>query len=173
MVASANNRKYRYTVMFPEKCLNSKLYGKTEFIFRSSWEKRVLMRLEVNINVAEWGYELPDMMVEYLFQEPGETAPKKHRYFPDVYVGFRRVDGTLNRMVIEIKPKKETQAPKKPVRMTEKAKKNWVTAQITWAKNQSKWLAAAEHFRKMGIKFSVMTEDVIFGNKQTKTRSPK
>ena len=59
--------------------------------------------------------------------------------------------------------------------MTEKAKRRYLAAQLTWAKNQAKWVAAAQHFSSMGIKFSVVTENVIFDKKPRtpRTRSPR
>lgn len=166
MVASANNRTYKYNVMFPNRCLNYTLYGKKTFVFRSSWEKRVMSFLELNSLVVEWGYELPDMVVKYKLPEPDTGVIKEHRYIPDVYVKMKKPDGTTVQMIWEIKPKKETVAPVKPKRMTEKSKKNYIMAQLTWAKNQAKWAVAVDHFSRIGMKFSVVTEDSIFNNKK-------
>ena len=69
-----------------------------------------------------------------------KTDNKIHRYFIDLFVEMDNGECIL----VEIKPKKETNPPKKPSRKT----KRYINEVVTFVKNQSKWEAAnqfAEH----------------------------
>ena len=57
-------------------------------------------------------------------------------------------------MVIEIKPKTQTEPPKPAKRVTKKLLKE----AITWGVNNAKWEAAREYCSKRGWKFILMTE---------------
>ena len=59
--------------------------------------------------------------------------------------------------LIEIKPKKETQLPKKKSRRT----KRYINEMLTYAKNQDKWEAADAFAKHNGWKFQVWTEETL------------
>jgi hypothetical protein len=76
-----------------------------------------------------------------------------HRYFMDLKIKFKNGDVYL----IEIKPKSQTQEPKKRSRTTQK----YINEVMTYAKNQSKWNAAASLCEQRGWHFEVWTEDTL------------
>jgi hypothetical protein len=59
--------------------------------------------------------------------------------------------------LVEIKPKKQTEEPKRRGRTTPK----YITEVMTYAKNQSKWKAAAALCTDRGWTFSIWTEDTL------------
>ena len=57
-------------------------------------------------NVLEWGSE----EIALPYRSPIDN--RVHRYFPDFYIKIRETTGQIKRYIIEIKPKKQTIAPK-------------------------------------------------------------
>ena len=76
-----------------------------------------------------------------------------HRYFVDIK--FELTDGRV--FLVEIKPKKETKAPKNPGKKTKK----YLTEVMTYAKNISKWEAAKEYATDRGWNFQIWDEDFL------------
>ena len=60
-------------------------------------------------------------------------------------------------ILVEIKPKKQTTAPKKPSRKTKK----YINEVTTYIKNTSKWTAANDFAQHKGWKFQIWTEDTL------------
>jgi len=116
-------------------------------VYRSSWERAVFKYLEDNPDVKEWAAE--EIVIPYICSTDG----KRHRYFIDIY--FKTTAGKV--YLIEIKPDKETMPPKTPKRRT----KRYLTEQLTYVKNQSKWKAAREFAADNGAEFYVWTEKTL------------
>jgi hypothetical protein len=81
------------------------------------------------------------------------TDNRYHRYFMDLKIKFKNGATYL----IEIKPKKQTQQPKRRTRVT----KGYINEVMTYAKNQSKWKAADEYCKDRGWLFEIWTEETI------------
>lgn len=130
---------------------NSKKYrgDPTNIIYRSSWERRVMVYLDENSAVIEWSSE--EIVIPYLCP----TDNRWHRYFPDFLVKVRKPDGSTQTMILEVKPKKETIEPK----VSKKKTKRYITEVMTWGKNQSKWKAATEYCADRNWVFKLITED--------------
>ena len=111
------------------------------------WERQVFKWCENNPQVIRWSSE------ETVIPYKCKTDNRVHRYFVDVKIKLE----TGETYLIEIKPKKETIAPKKPARQTKK----YVNEVMTYVKNQSKWEAAEEYCMQRGWKFVVWTEDTL------------
>lgn len=79
---------------------------------------------------------------------------KMHRYFVDFVVQFKKSDGTIKTVLIEIKPYKETIEPKRG----KKRPSTWKREVETWIKNLDKWKAAHEFAQRNGMEFFIMTE---------------
>ncbi len=77
----------------------------------------------------------------------------------DFIVQFRKADGEIETMLIEVKPKKQTAPPKKPSRVT----RRFLNEVRTWGVNEAKWKATQEYVQKRGWKFTIMTEKEISG----------
>ena len=83
------------------------------------------------------------------------TDNRVHRYFPDYLIKVKEKDDKIKSYVVEVKPKKQTQPPKKRKRMT----KSYLYECQTYAVNQAKWRAASEFWKDNRIEFKIITED--------------
>lgn len=116
-------------------------------IWRSTWEYRVMNWLDNNEGVIWWSSE--ELPIRYY----NPIDNKIHRYFPDFIVKVKKRDNTVMTYVIEIKPEYQT---KQPVRKRKTQK--FITEQVTYIINQSKWKAASEFCKDHGWEFKVLTE---------------
>jgi hypothetical protein len=121
----------------------------TNIIYRSSWEKRVMLWLDKHSQVVSWSSE--EVVVPYKSPADGRF----HRYFVDFYAQIRGKDGKLNSYLLEIKPKKQATEPEIKSRIT----KQYINEVVTYAINQAKWKAATEFCKDRGWEFKVLTED--------------
>lgn len=123
-------------------------------VYRSGWEKKVFIMLDTNNNILKWGAEL--LPIPYY----SKVDQKNRRYFPDVFVKYKDKKGGIITDVIEIKPFKETQPPKKSG--GKNAKKRYLTECVTYQRNQDKWESCNAWCKKQGFNFRLMTENEIF-----------
>jgi hypothetical protein len=121
----------------------------TQIIYRSGWERRLMVYLDENKSVIQWSSE--EIVIPY--RSPIDN--RMHRYFPDFYVKAIDKDGNITEQLLEVKPKKETREPTKKKRIT----KQYITEVTTWGKNQAKWKAAEEYCLDRGWQFKLITED--------------
>ena len=123
-----------------------------QIIYRSLWERKVMVYCDKNDAIIEWGSE--EVIVPYLSPMDG----KIHRYFPDFYMKVRQADGSTKKFIIEVKPKSQCKQPvKNPKRRTTK----WFNEVKTFAINQAKWKSAREFWEDKGMEFKIFTEDHI------------
>jgi hypothetical protein len=61
-------------------------------------------------------------------------------------------------MILEVKPKAQTQEPTPPKRKT----KRYINEVFTWGVNQAKWRAAEEFCKDRGWQFRLITETDLF-----------
>ncbi len=124
----------------------------TQIVYRSGWEKRVMDWADTNSNVLRWCSE--EIVIPYV----SPVDNRVHRYFTDFYVEARGRDGEVRKMILEVKPKAQTQEPKKPKRTT----KRYITEVMTYGINQAKWEAAENFCRSKGWEFRIITETDLF-----------
>ena len=135
--------KGRYTIKNPDKYAGDA----KKVIYRSLWERNAFRWCENNPKVKLWNSE--EVVVPYV-----STVDKKlHRYYVDLLIQMEDKKTYL----IEIKPKKETQPPKKRSRKTKK----YINEQLTYIKNNDKWEAANKFAEHNGWKFQVWTEETL------------
>ena len=120
----------------------------TNIIYRSLWERKFMVWCDRNINVEEWGSE--EIIIPYISPVDGRV----HRYFPDFYVRARTKTGGKARLIIEVKPLKQPQTPKKQQRRTKK----YLNEVRTYAVNDAKWKAAREYCKDRQMVFMILTE---------------
>jgi hypothetical protein len=137
--------KGRYSPKHPEKYKGDP----TQIIYRSGWERKLMVYLDENKSVIQWSSE--EIAIPY--RSPLDN--RIHRYFPDFYVKALDKNGNITEQLLEVKPKKETREPIKKKRIT----KQYITEVTTWGKNQAKWKAAEEYCLDRGWQFKLITED--------------
>lgn len=139
--------KTRYTIKNPTKYIGDP----TNIICRSLWERRVCKYLDENSNVSRWGSE--ELIIPYY----SPVDKKMHKYFPDFIAEIKSKDGVVKTYIVEVKPKKQTEPPKKPKRKT----KSYIQESLTYIVNTEKWKAAENYCKKNKWEFIILTEDDI------------
>jgi hypothetical protein len=134
----------------PEKYLGDP----TNIVYRSSWEKRVMIGFDNHPNIIAWGSE--EIVIPYFWVGDG----KYHRYFPDFVVVMETKTGR-KKVLIEVKPFAQTQEPK---RTKGKREKTLAEEVKVYSKNVAKWIAAEAFCKERGWYFHIMTEKDIFKN---------
>lgn len=152
-MAKTKFKQGKYIPINPEKYI-----GKIDNIFyRSSWEQRVFLYMDLSKNVLKWASE--EIVINYI--KP--TDNKQHRYFPDIYAEVLTGSGA-KKFLIEIKPKCDSEILKVK-KVTAKSQQRVAESAVTMVINEAKWEAAKEWCRLNDITFMVWTEDEIFGKK--------
>jgi len=121
----------------------------TKIIYRSSWERSFLNFCDLSSDVLK--YEIEPFSIKYL----NPLTKRIHKYFIDFYVEFQSPDG-IEKWLVEIKPIKHTQKPKRPKRQTAKSLKNFISAYKRYQMNMAKFKAATEFANLNGLKFDVV-----------------
>lgn len=138
-----------YSGRFSPKNPNKYLGDPTNIFWRSLWERRVMVHLDNNPSVIGWSSE--EIVIPYL----SPVDNKWHRYFPDFLVKTENKQGITETIIMEVKPKSQSVAPKVQQRVT----KRYITEVMTYGINQAKWKAASEYCKDRSWKFVVITED--------------
>ncbi len=142
-------RKYhrgKYVVKNPKKYAGDV----NNVVYRSSWEKKMFVRCDLDPNIISWGSET--FHVPYFSKVDG----KMRRYFPDIIVKYKNKKGQIVSEIIEIKPYKETIPPKKTGGKNSKSR--FINAQLTWQRNCDKWDACSAFAESKGMTFRTMDE---------------
>ena len=120
----------------------------TNIIYRSLWERKVMVWLDENQNVIWWASE------EFFIKYKSPIDQKIHRYFPDFITKIKQKDGKELIVMIEVKPEKQTLKPIQGKRRTKK----FIQEAATYAINQEKWRAADLFCKEHGWQFKIITE---------------
>lgn len=124
----------------------------TAIVYRSSWEKRLMQVLDTNSNIQKWGSETT--YIPYY----NRVKQRNAKYYPDFFVEQINKAGQLERVLIEVKPHKETIAPVKPKRKTTKTENRYIKEIVTFQTNSDKWNAAQVWCNKNEWRFLIMDE---------------
>lgn len=117
--------------------------------YRSLWERNFMVYCDNNSAILEWGSE--EIIIPYISPLDG----RKHRYFPDFYIKVKQADGSIKKIIIEVKPKKQCKPPDIPKKKT----KRFINEVRTWGVNKAKWESAIEWCNDRGMEFKILTED--------------
>ena len=138
--------KGRYTPTNPKKYKGNP----SRIIYRSLWERKFMIYCDTNNSVLEWGSE--EIIIPYLSPWDGRI----HRYFPDFYIKIKQKNGSIKRMIIEIKPKRQCKPPTKTPKMKTR---RWFKEVKTWGINEAKWKSATKWCEDQDMEFKILNED--------------
>ena len=138
-----------YSGRFSPKNTNKYLGDPTKIFYRSLWERRVMVYLDEAPTVIGWSNE--EIVIPY--RSPVDE--RLHRYFPDFFVKVKNKQGVVESMILEVKPKSQSQPPEKRSKITRK----YINEVMTWGVNEAKWKAATEYCKDRQWSFKVITED--------------
>jgi hypothetical protein len=147
-----NNKPYKLNN--PQKYMGDP----RKLLYKSGWEETSFKMCDNNPNIVNWGYEI----IPIKYNKPVGALFRTTTYFPDLYVEYFDRNKNFIREVIEIKPYNQTIPSKKRNPATR------LVENTIYAVNQAKWRAAEVWCNSRGIKFSLMTENELFGKKTTK-----
>lgn len=116
-------------------------------IYRSGWERKIMIHFDFNTNVIKWGSE--EISIPYRGIEG-----KPHRYYPDFFAVVKQKDGSLKEYLIEVKPYAQTVEPVAPKKKT----KSFMYKLLQYDKNVRKWEAAKNYCYKKNWEFLILTE---------------
>jgi hypothetical protein len=126
-----------------------KYKGTFPIIYRSSMELKAMRWMDNNNNILKWTSET--IVVPYISPVDG----KMHRYFTDLSCEMKMKDGTLKKLLIEVKPEKQTLPP---IETSRKKQKTILYERYSYAVNCAKWEAAKKWCDKKGYMFLILTE---------------
>lgn len=147
----ARRKGKKFETFLPEN--GSKYTGKYPIIIRSTWERMVCQWLDSNKDVVSWSSE------GHIIHYYDPVQMKRRRYYPDFYAKILDKDGVPSEYIIEVKPFKETQPPRKT---RKQSKKTQLYNETTYLRNQAKFDAAKQYCRKFGFQFQLLTERELF-----------
>ena len=124
----------------------------SNIIYRSSWELKLMMRLDAHPDVLEWSSE--EISIPYLSPIDGRI----HRYFCDFYVKKKGLNNIVENLLIEVKPYMQTKPPEVKIAKGQKPTRRYLNEVMTWGVNSAKWKAAQEYCKDRNWKFIIMTE---------------
>jgi hypothetical protein len=136
--------KGKFKPKYPEKYKGDP----TNIIYRSMWEMRFMRYLDSHPSVINWASE--EVIIPYI----SPIDKRVHRYFPDFWVKMKSENGTINTVIIEIKPHKQTKIPQRPEKLT----RRFINEARTYSVNSAKWKAAQEFCNSRNWEFKVLTE---------------
>ncbi|CAG7580344.1 MAG: head completion protein [uncultured marine phage] len=160
-------RKYKQGNFIPDnKDKVIKLNGKGGIYYRSGYEFKIYRYFDLNPKVIKWGaefIEIPYRKRSVKKTSWGEYQWKEtdHRYYPDVYYELLKDDGTVSKVIGEIKPYSETKEPELKHNATTKQLENFEYSMNLWNANMFKWEQAIEYAANRGMKFVIISEKYI------------
>ena len=140
----AESKKSLYKPSFPKKYQGDV----RNIVCRTTWERKFCQYCDINESILEWGSE------EFWIPYKSPVDNRTHRYFPDFIIKVKESTGQIKTYVIEVKPRKQTKAPRKKKNVT----KAYLHECKTYAINQAKWSAANEWCKDRKIEFKIITE---------------
>lgn len=148
--SSGKYHKGHFHPVHPEKYMGNP----DNILYRSGWEFFFMRYLDNHPQIRKWCSE--GAAIRYR-----DIEGNIHRYYPDFYYEKTdpKDDTFLDRVLVEIKPKAETERPIRPVNETRTALKSYHYESQTYIKNMLKWEAVTEFCRRNQKKFILVTED--------------
>ena len=135
--------KGRYKPTNPKKYIGDP----NNIIYRSLWERKMMRYCDQTDKVLKWASE--EIAIKYW--NPVKKRPAN--YYPDFYVEYINSSGNKKKMLVEVKPSKETKPP-----VYKKRTKNALIAEALYTQNQAKWKACEEFCLDNGLEFKIFTE---------------
>jgi hypothetical protein len=147
-----------YSGKFNPKNPQKYIGDSTNIVWRSLWDRRVMVLFDEDDQIVQWGSE--ELKIPY--RSPVDRLI--HHYIPDFLIKARQPDGSHIIRLIEVKPYAQCHEPK----IKKKVTKRLLNEIMTYEVNQAKWAAAKAYALDKGWQFIVLTEREIFPDRYHK-----
>lgn len=164
-----NNSKYHGGNYIPKnKNKVIKLNDEGGVYYRSSWEKKIMTWLDLKEEIIKWGSECFAIPYQITHFNRGDVKLKSHTYYPDFYYEMAMSDGSVKRIVVEVKPMKEYKMVQDlhegrintPNNNANLRKMRNFEYDIKMAqKNSEKWKTMIKWCKEKGYEFIIITEE--------------
>jgi hypothetical protein len=141
---NSNYKQGRFNPLNPHK-----YKGTLPIYYRSKLELSAMRMLDKNPNILTWGSE--SVVIPYV--SPMDN--RVHRYFVDLVATLKESSGEIKKLLIEVKPFKQTQ---RPIFSNAKSQKTVLYENVQYATNMAKFDAAKQWCVKKNFKFIILTE---------------
>ena len=151
-----------------------KLNAQVGIYYRSSWEKKIMTWLDHQPYIVAWGDECLKIPYQMTHFKDGDMEVKEHCYYPDFYYELKRSDGSIRKVVAEVKPSKEFEMVQSispvdngvatfdiPQNASLKKLKSIEYDLKMAQKNSDKWKTMIRYCEIKGYDFIVITEDTL------------
>ena len=138
----------KYYPSFPRKYKGDP----TSVTYRSLWERKFMLYCDDNPSILKWSSE--EIVIPY--RSPIDK--KVHRYFPDFWIQVLNNKGIKEGILIEVKPKAQTQPPKGGPPKDARKRRRYISEVKTWGVNEAKWKAATAYCGRRNWTFKILTE---------------
>lgn len=132
-----------------------KYVGQLPIIYRSSWERKFMIWCDTNQLVLSWSSEPVEIPYWSSFHK------KQRTYNPDFYIKVLKEDGTIDQLIVEIKPEAQIRKPEPPAVNSRKAVQNYQFLAEQYVTNRDKYLAAQQYATERNCRFVIMTEKTL------------
>jgi hypothetical protein len=122
-------------------------------IFRSSFEKIFFILSDQSPDIIRWNSER--IRIQYI----SPVDNKIHNYYPDVYIEQKQKNGSIKKIIIEIKGKSFLEIPKKPKTNDVKSHKRFMFKLQKYAIIVAKKRACEIYCQKIGAEYLILTDD--------------
>lgn len=160
--APRSGTKYKQGLFIPKnKNKLIKANDKGGVYYRSGLEEKMMIYLDTNDSIKSWGSEF--MKIPYSKTDwdnkNSEMKTTFHTYYPDFYYEIYRSDGSISKVIAEVKPKSQTVQPILRDNPTAKQLKNLEYDLKEWNRNLSKWGEMIKYCENKGMEFIILTEE--------------
>ena len=156
-----NNSNYHQGLYIPKnKDKVLKLNNQGGLYYRSGLEKKAMIFFDYSDKVIRWsaeGFKVDYVKTDWDNDKQGLVS-SKHNYYPDFYYEMKKSDGSIVKVVAEVKPHSETVEPILKENATVKQLKNFEYSLKMWNKNLSKWKYMIAFCEKKGFEFIIITD---------------
>jgi hypothetical protein len=140
-----------------------KLNSQGGLFYRSGLEKKAMIYFDMCESIIAWGAEnlkIPYQKTEWS-NDTQDYKTTSHTYYPDFYYELKRSDGSVSKVVAEVKPYSETIEPKLNPKPTAKQLKNFEYALKMYNKNLAKWTYMIDYCQRKDFEFIIITEKLL------------
>lgn len=135
-----------------------KFKGRSNPVYKSSWELRMMTFLDERLEIELWAYE--PFSIPYVHP----LTHRRSNYWPDFLVKYTDKSGQAHVDLLEVKP--ASQAFQENVGKSQKNQADFVV-------NNAKWEAARLYAKMKGMNFRVVDESQIYVNQQTRNNKKR